>query len=198
MRLKVLENGHRPLQKLILTLIKLGMGFRPGPILTMSYRRDLFGKHLAACVQEGMRQMKHWQKTDVEVMAAFVAQTNTCHYCLGDHRAIASVGLPEDVVKATLANWQTAPVGEPLRQTLGFLEKVTLRPTEVGPADVEPLRAAGLRDAAIEEALYVCFLFNVIGRLADAFDFEEPAEKSRRRLARVLYAQGYGIGSLPG
>ena len=73
-----------------------------------------------------------------------------------------------------LDDWRTAPVDERLRATLGFLEKLTLSPGEVGPEDVAPLRAAGVRDEAIEDAILVCTLFNVMDRIADALDFEVP------------------------
>src|SRR5712672_3004696 len=66
-----------------------------------------------------------------------------------------------DMVEAVLADWRTAPIEPKLRAMLGFLEKLTLEPAEVGPADVVPLRAAGLSDAAIEDAIHACVLFNV-------------------------------------
>ncbi len=48
---------------------------------------------------------------------------------------------------------------------------MTLRPAEVGPADIGAVRAAGISDEAIVEALCVCAYFNLIDRLADAFAF---------------------------
>jgi len=48
---------------------------------------------------------------------------------------------------------------------------VTLRPDELGRADAEAVRAAGVSDEALEDALGVCFGFNLIDRLADAFGF---------------------------
>lgn len=99
---------------------------------------------------------------------------------------------------AVLADWRTAPINETLRATLGFLEKLTRQPEAVGPADVEAVRAAGASDQAIEEAIYVCFLFNVVDRLADAFDFEMPSERERSKVARFLFNFGYAGGSVPG
>jgi hypothetical protein len=55
MRLGIVDHGHRPLQKLQLSLIRALVGHVPGPILVMSYRRGLFGKQFAACLQRGMR-----------------------------------------------------------------------------------------------------------------------------------------------
>ena len=54
---------------------------------------------------------------------------------------------------------------------LGYLEQVTLRPAEVRPEDAEAVRAAGVSDRAIVDALLVCAYFNLIDRLADSFQF---------------------------
>ena len=75
-----------------------------------------------------------------------------------------------------LADWRTAPIDEELRATLGLLEKVTVAPVEVRPADIEAVRARGVSDAAIEDALSVCAYFNPIDRLADAFAFTPMSE----------------------
>lgn len=104
----------------------------------------------------------------------------------------------DELVAAVLADWRTAPVNEKVRAALGFLEKVTLSPGEVGPEDVAPLRAAGVSERAVREALYVCFLFNVIDRLADAFDFHLPSAQGFQHNARILYRLGYRIASIPG
>ena len=99
---------------------------------------------------------------------------------------------------AVLEDWRTAPVNEKVRSMLGFLEKITLSPGEVSSDDIATLRSAGLSKRAIEEALYVCFLFNLIDRLADAFDFHLPTAEGYRRNGRVLYTLGYRIASIPG
>ena len=80
MRLRILETGHRPLQKLFLALIKRHIGMAPGPVLTLSYRRELFGRLFAACMQEGMRGAKEWRLGEVELFAAFVSKLNACQY----------------------------------------------------------------------------------------------------------------------
>ena len=103
-----------------------------------------------------------------------------------------------ELVRAVLANPETAPISERLRAMLGFLRKLTLEPTAVGADDVRALHAVGLEDAAIEEAAYVATLFNVIDRLADAFGFTPNDDKGRRWVARILLKFGYGAGSVPG
>jgi len=81
MRPSILENGHRPLQKAILNTIKLMTGgMVPGPMLVLSYRRELCGQYLAACYQEGMRRASEWSVGEVELFAAFVSRLNACRY----------------------------------------------------------------------------------------------------------------------
>jgi hypothetical protein len=80
-RLRILEKGFRPLQKVILSMIRVLSGGKvPGPILVLSYRRELCGKYLAACYQEGMRKATEWSLGEVELFAAFVSKLNQCKY----------------------------------------------------------------------------------------------------------------------
>jgi uncharacterized peroxidase-related enzyme len=95
------------------------------------------------------------------------------------------------VVKAVLADYRTAPIPEKLRAMLAFLEKLTLRPDEIGPEDVAPLRAAGLSDEEIADAIHVCALFNVINRLADSLGFETADANGYQTGARMLLDRGY-------
>ena len=115
------------------------------------------------------------------------------------HTAVAVRGTGDEKwVAAALENWRTAPVNEKLRRTLGFLEKLTISPSEVSREDIESMRSVGVSDRAIEEAIYVCFLFSVMDRLADALGFDMPSAKDFQRGGRVLYSFGYGALSIPG
>jgi alkylhydroperoxidase family enzyme len=87
--------------------------------------------------------------------------------------------------------WRTDLLPEPTRKALDFLEKLNARPGEIGPQDVQALRDAGLSDDAIRDAIYVCTIFNVIDRLADAFGFDIPPPGEVRGSARFLIKYGY-------
>ncbi len=81
MRLHVLEEGLRPLQKVAIRFLKLVLrGEVPGPVLVVSYRRELFGKHIAACYQQALRGAKEWSIGECELFAAFVSRLNECRY----------------------------------------------------------------------------------------------------------------------
>jgi uncharacterized peroxidase-related enzyme len=97
----------------------------------------------------------------------------------------------EALIRAVLADYRTAPISEKLRTMLGFLEKLTLQPAEVGPDDAVALRAAGLSDEEIEDAVHVCALFNIINRVADSLGFETADADGYAKNARWLVSFGY-------
>lgn len=92
-----------------------------------------------------------------------------------------------------LADWRTAPIEPKLKATLGFLEKLTLSPAEVSSADVAPLRAAGVSDEAIEDAIQVCVLFNIYTRLADSLGFDMPGAGGFAASGHSLLKRGYRL-----
>ena len=93
--------------------------------------------------------------------------------------------------RAVEADWRTAPIDEKLRAMLGFIETLTLRPDELGPADAEAVRAAGVSDEAIVDAIHVAALFNMITRLADSLGWDVPEYDSFLARADSMLASGY-------
>jgi alkylhydroperoxidase family enzyme len=69
---------------------------------------------------------------------------------------------------------------------------VTLTPAEVTAADVDAVRATGVSDEAIEDALGVCAGFNLIDRVADALGFDCPPADVHASYAEQFLAEGYG------
>ena len=74
MRLQVIEQPRGLIQKLRFFLLRSRMGRIPCPILAMSYQRELCGKYLAHCYQEGLRQAREWSVGEIEIFAAFCLQ----------------------------------------------------------------------------------------------------------------------------
>lgn len=101
------------------------------------------------------------------------------------------MNMPQAVVDAAIADWRTAPVSEKVRTTLAFLEKLTLTPADVTIEEIRAMKAAGVTKQGIQEATQVCFMFNVIDRLADALDFDVPSKERFNRTARFLQFIGY-------
>ncbi len=99
--------------------------------------------------------------------------------------------MDQETVDAVLADWRTAPIDEKLRSMLGFLEKLTLSPDAVTAEDAVPLREAGLSESAMVDAVYVCALFNLIDRVADALGFEPDEGELLIQSAKFLLGRGY-------
>lgn len=74
---------------------------------------------------------------------------------------------------------------------LALLTKVTRRHAELTAADVAPVLAAGASRAAILQALDVAWCFNVITRLADAFEFHCGDQAAFEASASRLLSRGY-------
>ena len=83
-------------------------------------------------------------------------------------------------------DWRTAPVDESLRATLGFLEKLTLRPGELRTEDAQTVLDAGVGEEALVDAIHVGALFAMIVRLADSFDWHVPSDEELARAGARL------------
>jgi len=90
-------------------------------------------------------------------------------------------------------DWRTAPIDEPLRATLGFLEKLTLRPDELRVEDAEATLAAGVREDALIDAIHVAALFTMIVRLADSFDWHVQPEQELAAGAGARLGSSYAL-----
>jgi uncharacterized peroxidase-related enzyme len=193
MRLKTLGQGRTLRQKLMLGMMRLTIGVRvPDVLRIILHRPKFFGQPYYRWTQAIMRGPSEWSVGQRELFAAFTSQLNKCQYCLGHHKAtsIRAMG-NEDVIQAILEDWQTAPIDEKTKVMLGFLKKLTLEPFNIAAPDIEPLRAAGLSNEAIEDAIHICANFNIINRLADAFGFELPSPRGLARSTEILLTRGY-------
>ena len=76
---------------------------------------------------------------------------------------------------------------------LGFVEKLTLHPGELGPEDADAVRAAGVSDQAIVDAIHVAALFNMITRMADSLGWDVPPWEAFQARAEPMLAEGYSL-----
>jgi uncharacterized peroxidase-related enzyme len=97
------------------------------------------------------------------------------------------------VWSAVEADWRTAPIDERLRAMLGFIEKQTLRPDELTHEDADAVRAAGVSDEAMVDAIHVAALFNMITRLADSLGWDVPTWDSFLARADAMLENGYAL-----
>jgi len=106
------------------------------------------------------------------------------------HAAVAALHLPQATLDAVLDDWTTADIPERTRAALRLLECMTLRPRELDTAFIGSLRETGLDDLAMREAGNVGFHYNLINRVADAFDFPVPEGEQKSKLAAMLNLAG--------
>jgi alkylhydroperoxidase family enzyme len=83
-----------------------------------------------------------------------------------------------------------------LAATLVFLEKLTRRPDEIGPADADAARAAGVSDQALRDAVAVCALFSMIVRMADSLGWDVPSPERLAARAPAMLEGGYAMTAM--
>jgi AhpD family alkylhydroperoxidase len=197
MRLAILDSGHGVGTKALFALIRT-VSRQPvlDVIKLVKYRADFYGGPMSAVTHEAMRGPSTWSVGDRELMAAFVAKTNQCEFCTKAHLAVAQAAYHLDGKKASAVlsdldnGLGPGAIEEPLRTTLLMLGKLT-REHAVDADDMRAVLATGASRQQIEDALAVCFSFNVIGRLADAFGFFVPGPEAFEAGAKYLLARGY-------
>ena len=193
MRLRILDSGHSFGTKALFSLIQT-VSRQPvlDVIKLVKYRADFYGDPMSAVTHEAMRGPSAWSVADRELMAVFVAKTNQCEFCTKAHLAVAQAAYHRDgkTISLSLSELDTAVVDEPLRSILLMLDKLT-REQIVDAEDMRAVLAAGASRKQIEDALAVCFSFNVIGRLADTFRFSIPGPKAFESGAKYLLSRGY-------
>ena len=192
MRLQILDKGHGFGTKALFAMIQ---AVSRQPVLDVvklvKYRPEFYGKPMSEVTQEAMRGPSSWSVAERELMAAFIAKANQSDFCTKAHAAVAGKAFSDaDFVSAFLSDPDNASVNEPLKATLLMLRKLT-REQSVSANDMQAVLDAGASRQHIEDALAVCFSFNVIGRLADAFGFDVPSPDAFDAGARYLLTRGY-------
>jgi alkylhydroperoxidase family enzyme len=192
MRLQILENGHGIGTKALFTMIRM-MSRQPvlDVVKLARYRPDFYGKPMSKVTHEAMRGLSSWSVGDRELMAAFIAKTNESEFCTKAHTAVAQRAYGEgQTVPRSFTDAEITALPQPLRATLLMLQKLT-RQQGLDAEDMSAVFAAGANRQQIEDALSVCFSFNVITRLADCFGFAIPGPDAFAAGAKYLVSRGY-------
>jgi AhpD family alkylhydroperoxidase len=110
MRLRILDSGHGFGTKALFALIRT-VSRQPvlDVIKLVKYRADFYGNPMQAITQDAMRGPSTWSVGDRELMAAFVAKTNQCEFCIKAHTAVAKGAYRDgEKVSAVLSDLDTA------------------------------------------------------------------------------------------
>lgn len=192
MRPEVLNSGYPIPTKVLFAIIRLASGEPvPDAAKINFYRPAFYGSSMKNLTHEVMRGDSVWTVGERELMAAAVSQVNRSSFCVSTHSATASAALSDATfVSSVLSGGPDEHVPEPLRTTLRLLRKLT-RKNSVAPDDIRAAFAAGATASHLEQAFAVCFVFNVINRLAEAFSFAQLAADGYRKGANYLLKHGY-------
>ena len=191
MRLEVLQRGQKPPARLFIRLVELVSRHRmDNVVLTGTYRPEFWGRPFFKLVAAAMRGPSFWTPGEREYMATVVSRVNECPFCLRAHTETTRLESRGEV------DVDDASVRRPeLAAVLTLLEKVTTAPDDVTPDDVAPVRAAGVPDDAIVDALHVGLVFDTVNRMANAFGWEWDSDEHVHVAAVAIHRLRY---KLPG
>jgi uncharacterized peroxidase-related enzyme len=190
MRLRVLHDGHAPAEREGLKEWERLAGPPSDVSLALAYRPDFFGDPLNAWVDVVLRGDSEWSSGERELMGSFTAHEHRCPFCTGAHAAVAAISLGGERVDAALEDIDSAPISDGSRATLEFIRKLVREPARIGEDDADRVRAAGVSQEALEDAVQACSIFVVMARFANAVGFEGTPEQLARE-AEGLTVTGY-------
>lgn len=195
MRLDILDRGHRLRARVIMRLAPILFGTPLDDVARTSlYRPGLFGRAWGALLHDVMVAPSEWSRAERELLAAFVSNRNRCRYCAGIHSQTATILGGREVSPNILADWRSVDFDGRVQAAFALLEA----PDGIdGPPEdaIASARAAGLSDTAIVDVLAIGFVFDLVNRLADAFDFSFGDEDRRLAEARALVRIAYKVPS---
>ena len=127
MRLAILDSGHGLGTKALFALIRAASRQPVLDVIKLAkYRAAFYGGPMQRVTQEAMRGPSALSVADRELMAALIAKTNECEWCMKAHAAVAEAACRDGArVSAVLSDFETATIEEPLRATLRMLRKLT-------------------------------------------------------------------------
>jgi AhpD family alkylhydroperoxidase len=192
MRLPEIDRGDGFANRLLIRFISTVSGMRlPDAARVAFYHTNFFGTPMGAWTQAAMRGPSVWSIGERELMATMAAKWNSCAFCIGAHAAVAAKTLQRPLVDAVLADHRAAPISEALKTALAFLEVMTLRPDELSAEHAKAAFRAAVTAGALQDAIAVGTVFNIITRYALVLDFALPSEKEFDRAAGMLLKRGY-------
>ncbi|HZA71528.1 MAG TPA: carboxymuconolactone decarboxylase family protein [Propionibacteriaceae bacterium] len=159
---------------------------------TILYRPALVGgPAFTTMIRGSLRGPSEWSVGERELFAAATSQANACTFCADIHSRTATLTLGSQVTPQIVEHADHADFRPQAKAMIRLIEKVSQYPDLVTTQDVDAVRAAGVSEAAIEDGLAICFAFNLINRLADAFEYDWDNERHRTQGARALVRFGY-------
>lgn len=114
-----------------------------------------------------------------EMIAAFVSDRNSCHFCHASHRAAAAHHMDGsyEVVDLVTRDYPSAPVSPKLKALLAIAAKVQVSGKHVTTADVEQARREGATDREIHDTVLIAAAFCMFNRYVDGLATLTPTDE---------------------
>ena len=185
----MLEHGHARPARLFLRAARLVARQQMDAVVRTALHRPAFwGRPFFDLGTRVLRGPSFWTPGEREYMAMATSRLNECPFCMTVHTETTRIESRGEV------DVDDASVMRPeLAAVLPFLAKVTTAPDTVTPDDVVPVRAAGVPDEAIVDALHVGFLFNSVNRMANAFDWSWDSDRHVHVAAVAIHRLRYKV-----
>ena len=112
-----------------------------------------------------------------ELLALVTSVENRCEVCILSHAgALRKYGMDPDVVDTMTLAWRRAPLAPRHLALAHFASRLTLAPADVDETLLDGLRAAGLTEAEVFEAVQVVAIYNSNNRINNAVGMVPNAE----------------------
>jgi len=152
------------------------LGMVPNVLRTFSKHQDKL-RAFAQYYNTLMLAPSGLSKLEREMVAVVVSSANRCFYCLVAHgHAVRALSGDPQLGEMLVMNYRVAALDARQRAMLDFAWKLTKTPFDVGEADRQSLRDAGLSQQDMFDLADVIGFFNMSNRFAIASDMMPNAE----------------------
>jgi AhpD family alkylhydroperoxidase len=189
MRLSILDHGHRRRAKLFLALTStMSRVDSPDIVKMLLYRPGFLTRPLLELTADAMRGPSYWTAGEREYLAMCIAQLHQCPFCIDSHAELTRIAGHGEIDPD-----DPASVRPQLRAVREFLDLTTRTPQDVNAAEAT-VGVADVPEHALQEALRVNLVWNIVNRLANAFGFT-LREGQLHSGTRALHRFGYRFPS---
>jgi uncharacterized peroxidase-related enzyme len=158
------------------------------------YRPEFFGKPFGRYAQSVLRGPSGaWSVGERELFGAYISAHNDCAFCTDLHCLIASRSLGLDDVDTIVAGKSTKGLRTQASLMLDFLQHMETDLGSLTPGHLGALRAAGLSDAAILEAVHAGTVLGIANRIVNALGAARATPTQNSRVAKMLLKKGYDL-----
>ena len=170
-------------------------GGAPDIVKVLMYRHGYLGKPLGELFEKVMRGPSDLTVVQRELIATATSEANECPFCVNMHATTASLASQEngDALAFDVGVTELDKQVDTATKALMHFASKLAKQEDFGPKDIDQLREVGFSDSAIEDAIYIVFVFCMINRIANALDFDIPSNKGYQFSGNILLKKGYRI-----